>query len=55
MRARLRWKVFAESVNGKPVSKQMLDVMTKPNEITGNVGRSGDLLILCAGPVIDPA
>jgi hypothetical protein len=39
------------SVDGKPVNKQVLDVVAEPLEITGEVERAGELLILRADPV----
>lgn len=39
------------SRDGKPVNKQVLDLVAEPVEITGEVERQGDLLILRANPV----
>lgn len=36
--------------NGKPVNKQVLNLVAEPIEITGEVERQGDLLILRADP-----
>lgn len=38
------------SAEGKPVNKQVLDLVAEPLEITGNVERQGELLILRADP-----
>jgi hypothetical protein len=38
------------SDNGKPVNKQVLDLVAEPVEITGEVERQGELLILRADP-----
>lgn len=38
------------SAEGKPVNKQVLDLVAEPVEITGDVERQGDLLILRADP-----
>ena len=38
------------SADGKPVNKQVLDMVAEPVEITGEVERQGDLLILRADP-----
>jgi hypothetical protein len=38
------------SAEGKPVNKQVLDLVAEPVEITGEVERQGDLLILRADP-----
>jgi len=38
------------SADGKPVNKQVLDMVAEPLEITGDVERRGDLLILRADP-----
>ena len=38
------------SVEGKPVNKQVLDMVAEPLEITGEVERQGELLILRADP-----
>jgi hypothetical protein len=38
------------SADGKPVNKQVLDVVAQPLEITGEVERQGELLILRADP-----
>ncbi len=38
------------SVEGKPVNKQVLDLVAEPVEITGDVERQGELLILRADP-----
>lgn len=38
------------SEEGKPVNKQVLDLVAEPVEITGEVQRQGDLLILRADP-----
>ena len=38
------------SVEGKPVNKQVLNVVAEPLEITGEVERQGELLILRADP-----
>lgn len=38
------------SAEGKPVNKQVLDLVAEPLEITGEVERQGDLLILRADP-----
>lgn len=38
------------SAEGKPVNKQVLDLVAEPVEITGNVERQGELLILRADP-----
>lgn len=38
------------SADGKPVNKQVLDLVAEPVEITGEVERQGELLILRADP-----
>ncbi len=38
------------SADGKPVNKQVLDLVAEPLEITGEVERQGELLILRADP-----
>jgi hypothetical protein len=38
------------SAEGKPVNKEVLDLVAEPVEITGEVERQGDLLILRADP-----
>jgi len=38
------------SADGKPVNKQVLDMVAEPIEITGEVERQGELLILRADP-----
>jgi hypothetical protein len=38
------------SADGKPVNKQVLDMVAQPLEITGEVERQGELLILRADP-----
>jgi hypothetical protein len=38
------------SADGKPVNKQVLDMVAEPVEITGEVERQGELLILKADP-----
>lgn len=38
------------SAGGKPVNRQVLDLVAEPIEITGEVERQGDLLILRADP-----
>jgi hypothetical protein len=38
------------SAEGRPVNKQVLDIVAEPVEITGEVERQGDLLILLADP-----
>jgi hypothetical protein len=38
------------SADGKPVNKQVLDMVAEPVEITGEVERQGELLILRADP-----
>jgi hypothetical protein len=38
------------SADGKPVNKQVLDLVAEPIEITGQVERQGDLMILRADP-----
>jgi hypothetical protein len=38
------------SADGKPVNKQVLDMVAEPLEITGEVERLGDLLVLKADP-----
>jgi hypothetical protein len=38
------------SANGKPVNQQVLDYVAEPVEITGEVERQGDFLILRADP-----
>ncbi len=38
------------SANGKPVNKQVLNLVAEPIEITGEVERQGELLILRADP-----
>ena len=42
--------VLLVSGNGKPVNKQVLDLVAEPVEITGEVERQGELLILRADP-----
>jgi hypothetical protein len=39
------------SADGKPVNQQVLDMVAEPVEITGEVERQGELLILRADPV----
>jgi hypothetical protein len=39
------------SHDGKPVNKQVLNLVAEPVEITGEVERQGELLILRADPV----
>jgi len=39
------------SADGKPVNKQVLNMVAEPVEITGDVERQGELLILHADPV----
>jgi hypothetical protein len=39
------------SADGKPVNKQVLDLVAEPVEITGQVERQGDLTILRADPI----
>ena len=39
------------SADGKPVNKQVLEMVAEPVEITGEVERQGELLILRADPV----
>lgn len=39
------------SADGKPVNKQVLDLVAEPVEITGEVERQGELLILRADPL----
>jgi hypothetical protein len=39
------------STDGKPVNKQVLDLVAEPVEITGEIERQGELLILRADPV----
>src|SRR5437867_1850029 len=39
------------SADGKPVNKQVLDMVAEPLEITGEVERQGEVLILRADPV----
>jgi hypothetical protein len=39
------------SADGKPVNQQVLDMVAEPLEITGEVQRQGELLILRADPV----
>ncbi len=39
------------SADGKPVNKRVLDMVAEPLEITGEVERQGELLILRADPV----
>jgi hypothetical protein len=38
------------SADGKPVNKEVLDLVAEPVEITGEVERQGELLILRADP-----
>ena len=38
------------SADGKAVNKQVLDLVAEPVEITGQVERQGDLMILRADP-----
>jgi hypothetical protein len=38
------------SAEGKPVNQQVLDLVTEPVEITGEVERQGELLVLKADP-----
>ena len=38
------------SSDGRPVNKQVLSMVTEPIEVTGNVERQGELLILRADP-----
>ena len=38
------------SADGKPVNKQILDLVADPVEITGELQRQGELLILRADP-----
>jgi hypothetical protein len=38
------------SAEGKPVNKDVLDMVAEPVEITGDVERQGDLLVLRADP-----
>jgi len=38
------------SADGKPVNKQVLSMVAEPLEITGEVERQGELLILRADP-----
>ena len=38
------------SEDGKPVNRQVLDLVAEPVEVTGRVSRRGDLLILSADP-----
>jgi len=38
------------SADGKPVNKQVLDMVAEPLEITGDIERQGELLILRADP-----
>src|SRR4030095_6015081 len=38
------------SADGKPVNQHVLDIIAEPVEITGEVERQGDLLILRADP-----
>jgi hypothetical protein len=38
------------SADGRPVNRDVLDMVAEPLEITGEVGRSGDLLVLYADP-----
>jgi len=40
------------SADGKPVNKQVLDLVAEPLEITGEVERQGELLILRADPAM---
>jgi hypothetical protein len=40
------------SAEGKPVNKQVLDMVAEPVEITGEVERQGELLILRADPAM---
>ena len=40
------------SADGKPVNKQVLDMVAEPVEITGEVERQGELLILRADPTV---
>ena len=38
------------SSDGRPVNKQVLSMVAEPIEVTGNVERQGELLILRADP-----
>jgi hypothetical protein len=38
------------SSDGKPVNQQVLEMVAEPVEITGDVERQGDLVILRADP-----
>jgi len=38
------------SADGKPVNRQVLNLVAQPLEITGDVVRQGELLILKANP-----
>jgi len=38
------------SADGKPVNQQILDLVAEPVEITGDVERQGDVLVLRADP-----
>ena len=38
------------SCDGKPVNKEVLDLVAEPLEITGQVQRQGELLVLRADP-----
>ena len=40
------------SSDGKPVNKQVLDLVAEPLEITGEVERQGELLILRTDPAM---
>jgi len=40
------------SADGKPVNRQLLDMVAEPVEITGEVERQGELLILRADPAM---
>jgi hypothetical protein len=42
--------ILLVSADGKPVNKQVLDLVAEPVEITGEVERQGELLILRADP-----
>jgi len=46
------WAIYLLLVSdeGKPVNKQVLDLVAEPVEITGDVERQGDVLILKADP-----
>ncbi len=43
--------LFLVSTDGKPVNKQVLDLVAEPVKITGAVERQGEMLILKADPV----